>query len=177
IETYFKDVKTNVPFGTMVDFANNMSNFSSDKFKTYTVPGEASMIDGVSYYIPDEKATKELRSQLNSSNLSGRKNVIPSAARGDLSIKVLNCTKINGLAANVQKQLNENGYDKVDVGNGDPREKSEILIKDESSRAFMENDLKIENIKKGISSKYDGNGTYDVVILLGKDFKNFGEMK
>lgn len=105
------------------------------------------------------------------------KNVIPSAARGDLSIKVLNCTKINGLAANVQKQLNENGYDKVDVGNGDPREKSEILIKDESSRAFMENDLKIDNIKKGISSKYDGNGTYDVVILLGKDFKNFGEMK
>ena len=89
----------------------------------------------------------------------------------------LNCTKINGLAANVQKQLNENGYDKVDVGNGDPREKSEILIKDESSRAFMENDLKIDNIKKGISSKYDGNGNYDVVILLGKDFKNFGEMK
>lgn len=41
----------------------------------------------------------------------------------------------------------------------------------------MENDLKIENIKKGISAKYDGNGTYDVVILLGKDFKNFGEMK
>ncbi len=81
------------------------------------------------------------------------------------------------LFANVQKQLNENGYDKVDVGNGDSREKSEILIKDESSRAFMENDLKIDNIKKGISSKYDGNGNYDVVILLGKDFKNFGEMK
>ena len=79
--------------------------------------------------------------------------------------------------ASIDEQLNENGYDKVDVGNGDPREKSEILIKDESSRAFMENDLKIENIKKGISSKYDGNGTYDVVILLGKDFKNFGEMK
>ena len=142
-----------------------------------TLPGEGKYVGNVSYYIPDEKATKELKSQLNSSNLSGRKNVIPSAARGDLSIKVLNCTKINGLAANVQKQLNENGYDKVDVGNGDPREKSEILIKDESSRAFMENDLKIESIKKGISSKYDGNGTYDVVILLGKDFKNFGEMK
>ena len=60
IETYFKDVKTNVPFGTMVDFANNMSNFSSDKFKTYTVPGEASMIDGVSYYIPDYEATWDI---------------------------------------------------------------------------------------------------------------------
>ncbi len=60
IETYFKDVKTNVPFGTMVDFANNMSNFSSDKFKTYTVPGEASMIDGISYYIPDYEATWDI---------------------------------------------------------------------------------------------------------------------
>ena len=32
-------------------------------------------VGNVSYYIPDEKATKELKSQLNSSNLSGRKNV------------------------------------------------------------------------------------------------------
>ncbi len=43
-----------------------------------TLPGEGKYVGNVSYYIPDEKATKELRSQLNSSNLSGRKNVIPS---------------------------------------------------------------------------------------------------
>lgn len=60
IETYFKDVKTNLPFSTMVEFANSMSNFSSDKFKTYTVPGEASMIDGISYYIPDYEATWDI---------------------------------------------------------------------------------------------------------------------
>lgn len=60
IETYFKDVKTNLPFSTMVEFANSMSNFSSDKFKTYTVPGEASMIDGISYYIPDYPATWDI---------------------------------------------------------------------------------------------------------------------
>lgn len=38
-----------------------------------TLPGEGKYVGNVSYYIPDEKATKELRSQLNSSNLSGRK--------------------------------------------------------------------------------------------------------
>lgn len=172
-----KNIETNIPLDVTVAYGLKGLETDKNNIKMMTLPGEGKYVGNVSYYIPDEKATKELRSQLNSSNLSGRKNVIPSAAREDLSIKVLNCTKINGLAANVQKQLNENGYDKVDVGNGDPREKSEILIKDESSRAFMENDLKIDNIKKGISSKYDGNGTYDVVILLGKDFKNFGEMK
>ncbi|MDZ5253073.1 LCP family protein [Clostridium sp. LIBA-8841] len=172
-----ENIETDLPLDVTVAYGLKALETDSSNIQMVTLPGEGKYIGDVSYYIPDEKATKELKSELNSSDLSGRKNVIPSLAREELSIKVLNCTKINGLAGNVQKQLSENGYPKVDVGNGESREESQILIKDESSRAFMENDLKIKDIKKGIPSKYDSNGTYDVVILLGKDFKNFGEMQ
>lgn len=177
VDVLNKNIETDLPLDVTVAYGLKALETDSSNIQMVTLPGEGKYVGDVSYYIPDEKATKELKSELNNSDLSGRKNVIPSLAREELSIKVLNCTKINGLAANVQKELNENGYPKVDVGNGESRETSQILIKDESSRVFMENDLKIKDIKKGIPSKYDSNGNYDVIILLGKDFKNFGEMQ
>lgn len=60
IESYFKYVKTNIPLSVMLDFARNISNFSSDKFTNYTVPGVANDIDGTSYYIPDYEKTWDL---------------------------------------------------------------------------------------------------------------------
>ena len=60
VQTYLSYVKTNVPLKTIVDFASNMSEFSSDKFKTYTVPGIPEYIDEVSYYIPNYEKTWEI---------------------------------------------------------------------------------------------------------------------
>lgn len=60
IESYFKYVKTNIPLSVMLDFAQNISNFSSDKFQTYTVPGVPDDIAGTSYYIPDYEKTWQL---------------------------------------------------------------------------------------------------------------------
>ncbi|MGG5462765.1 LCP family protein [Clostridium sp. B9] len=170
-----KNIETNLPLDVIVAYGMKGLEMNSSDIEMTTLPGEGRYVGNVSYYIEDEKATQELRNELNSSDLSGRKNVIPSMAREDLSIKVLNCTKINGLAGGVQKELNENGYPKVDVGNGEERDTSQILIRNESSRTFMENDLRIEDIKKGIPSKYDSDNNYDIIIFLGKDFKNFGE--
>lgn len=60
IESYFKYVKTNIPLSVMLDFAQNILNFSSDKFQTHTVPGVADEIGGTSYYIPDYEKTWQL---------------------------------------------------------------------------------------------------------------------
>ena len=60
VEAYFKDVKTNLPMATILDMTSKISNFSSDKFSTYTVPGTPKMIDGVSYYMPDFEKTWEI---------------------------------------------------------------------------------------------------------------------
>ena len=60
VETYFKSVKTNIPLKTMLEIASKISNFSSEKFTTYTVPGVPDMIGGISYYIPDYEKTWEI---------------------------------------------------------------------------------------------------------------------
>ena len=60
VETYLKYVKTNIPLSIMMDFAKNISNFSSENMKTYTVPGDAQYIDEVSYYIPDYEKTWDI---------------------------------------------------------------------------------------------------------------------
>lgn len=172
-----KNIETNLPLDVIVAYGMQALKMDTSNIEMTTLPGEGRYVGEVSYYIEDPKAIQKLKNELNSSDLRGRKNVIPSMAREDLSIKVLNCTKIKGLAAGVQSELNENGYPKVDIGNGEERETSQVLIRNESSRTFMENDLRIKDIKKGIPSKYDSDNNYDIIIFLGKDFKNFGETK
>lgn len=44
----------------IVDMVKSIPNFSSDKVDTFIVPGEAAMINRISYYIPDERGTWDI---------------------------------------------------------------------------------------------------------------------
>lgn len=63
ITNYIKYVKTNLPMNAMFDLAGHINKFSSDKMTTHTVPGMATMIDGVSYWIPDYQKTWDIVDQ------------------------------------------------------------------------------------------------------------------
>lgn len=169
------NVETDIPLEVLVSYGMEGIKVDSNNIEMITLPGEGKYVGNVSYFIEDKKATEELKSQLKSSD---SKEGSPSKiSRNDLSIKVLNCTKINGLAGIVEKELKEKGYSKVDIGNGVERATSQILIREESARGFMENDMNIKDIEEGIPSKYDKNNSYNVIIFLGKDYKDFGETK
>ena len=60
ISSYIKYVKTNIPMPVMMDMVKNIDKFSSDKVENYIVPGEESTINGISYYIPDERETWDI---------------------------------------------------------------------------------------------------------------------
>lgn len=60
ITNYLKYVKTNLPMPIMMDLANNVKVFSSDKVSTYMVPGHEQTIYATSYYIPDFEKTLKL---------------------------------------------------------------------------------------------------------------------
>lgn len=60
ISSYIKYVKTNLPMSAIVDMVKSIPNFSSDKVDTFIVPGEAAMINRISYYIPDERGTWDI---------------------------------------------------------------------------------------------------------------------
>lgn len=106
-------------------------------------------------------------------NVQGTK--IDSLSRDELAIKVYNCTKIKGLANDAKMSLDSKGYIRVDTGSSNELKKTKIYIKSEQSRIFIKNDLNIDNIEVEIPTKYDPEKQYDVVILLGKDYKKIGE--
>lgn len=169
------NVEIDISLETLVSYGMGGIKVNSNNIEMVTLPGEGKYIGNVSYFIEDEKATKELQNDLNKSNST--ENIPSKLSRNDLSIKVLNCTKINGLAGIVEKELESKGYSKVDVGNGAERETSKILVREAGAKGFMENDMNIKDIEEGIASKYDKDNCYNVIIFLGKDYKDFGEIK
>lgn len=60
LSSYIKYVKTNLPMSAMVNLVKSIPNFSSDKVKTFVVPGNGSYINNISYYIPDERGTWDI---------------------------------------------------------------------------------------------------------------------
>lgn len=102
---------------------------------------------------------------------------VKSLSRDELAIKVYNCTKIKGLAANAQLAFKDKGYTRIDTGSSEELKKSKIYIRSEEAKLFIENDFDIDNIEVGIPTKYDAEEQYDVVIVLGKDYKKIGEMQ
>ena len=60
LSSYIKYVKTNLPMSAMVNLVKSIPNFSSDKVKTFVVPGNGAYINNISYYIPDERGTWDI---------------------------------------------------------------------------------------------------------------------
>lgn len=60
IDTYFKNVETNIPLKLMAKGALSAKNINVDSMETATIPGAGQMIGGVSYWIHDGEKTDEL---------------------------------------------------------------------------------------------------------------------
>lgn len=60
IKTYYDYVDTNIPMTTILKGASFKKEDVTDNLNTYTIPGEARMINGGSYYVYEEEATEEL---------------------------------------------------------------------------------------------------------------------
>lgn len=100
---------------------------------------------------------------------------INALSRSELTIKVYNCTKIKGLASEVQLNLYDKGYKRIEIGSSGELKKTKIYIKNDQSGIFIKNDFDIDKVEVGIPNKYDSEQQYDIIILLGKDYKKIGE--
>lgn len=49
--------------------------------------------------------------------------------KSEIKIKVLNGTKVNGLAADCERKLKEMGYSNIVTGNGERRELTKVRLK------------------------------------------------
>ena len=165
------NIETNMSPTEILSYGLKFINIKKENMAMITAAGTPKTIHGESFLIFDKNANKDILSSLSSA--STNKNISVNTSKNDIRIKILNATKINGLAANTMEELNNAGYTKIDTGNIELTDKSIMLSNDNDKLNTVKQDLNIKNSdKKENKTEYKD---YDVIIILGKDFKEFGE--
>ena len=165
------NIETNMPSTKILSYGLKFMNIKKENMTMVTAAGTPKTINGESFLIFDKNANKDIISSLSSSAVS--KNISVNTSKDDIRIKILNGTKISGLAAKAKSELNKAGYTKIDTGNTELDDKSIILANDNDKLKTIEEDLNIKNSdEKENKTEYND---YDVIIILGKDFETFGK--
>lgn len=164
------NVETNMSPFAIIKYGIKFMTVDKDDISMTTAAGTPKMINGQSFLVFDKNANKNIFSQTASS--SGNVNKA-EGNRTDIKVKILNATKINGLAAELKETMNNLGYTKVDTGNTELSDKSIILTNDKDMLKVIQSDIDIK--KSGKKDDKDEYRDYDVIIILGKNYKKFGE--
>lgn len=160
------NVETNMPSFKVLKYMISFLTINKDDISMVTAEGTPKMINGQSYLIFDKNANKNILSSgiVKNSNVS-------NTSKANLKIKILNGTKINGLAGKLKTEMMNYGYSKIDTGNTSLSDKSMITSDNDDYIKTLQGDLNIKNRgKKDSKLEYKD---YDVVIILGKDYKNY----
>ncbi|SFC30551.1 LCP family protein [Clostridium uliginosum] len=162
------NIETNMPGSRVISYGLKFMRINSKNMTMKTAQGVPKTINGESFLVFDKNSNKDLITSLSSSGGSTE-----DLSKKDITVKILNATKINGLAAGLKQQLNNLGYRRIDTGNIEIRDDSVILSNNEVIIKMLTEDLNVEkHEEKPEKAEYKD---YDIVIILGKDFKNFGE--
>lgn len=165
------NIETNMSPFKIISYGLKFMNLKKGNITMAIAAGTPKTIHGESFLVFDKNGNKNIIGSLSSASTS--KNVSINISKDDIKIKVLNGTKINGLAAKAMQQLKNAGYSKIDTGNTEVTEKSTILSNDSEKLKIVDQDLNIKNDdKKDTRTEYKD---YDVIIILGKDYASLGE--
>ncbi len=162
-----KYIQTDMNEDAIINYGKCIFKIKKENFKVTTLNVYPKYIGNISYVVFDktknEKIIKDFTDSVSNFN---------NLSKDSVSIKIINSTKIKGLATELKNQLENNGYTRIDVASSDlENSKSEIQIKDVKYKALISNNIKI---KKYVELPTDEK-IYDVIIILGKDYKKFGE--
>lgn len=165
------NVETNMSSFAIIKYAFKFMTVSKDDISMLTAAGTPKTINGQSFLVFDKDSNRDLISQLSSSGVSTSAD--SGISKDSIKIKILNATKINGLAAGLKTSMSNLGYTKIDTGNTELDDKTTILTNNKSMLKTIQKDLDIK--RSGKKDDKDEYRDYDVIIILGKDFKKFGE--
>ena len=165
INAFADNMETNIPGYKIIPYGLKYLIHSSN-MNMATLSGDLRNIGGQSYVVYNESYNSQIINALGE-NAEPSNN---SSENYNMRIKVLNGTKISGLAGKVKDSLVANGYSKVDIGNAVETDESVILSNDKSSAKHIKKVADISKVsKKEQKSEYD---EYDVIIIIGSDYDN-----
>jgi len=161
-------VDTNMTVSELLYLAQELKGIGGENIELHILPGKPQTINGISYWIVDEEKASELIASV----FGGHSEL------GNTTVEVLNGTGKKGLATNVAKTLERNGFRVVKVSNADSFSytRSLIIFNPESQEGAQEiahilgtADMKPAEGQKGASSS-------DIVVIVGKDYTQEGEL-
>ena len=125
LKTFFKYIKTNASISDAVKYASALKSLDTNNIQTYTLPGNAGYVGGISGYKVNEeeleplvydifeKPISEITTDDGSTDSSTDTEVIKSY---DKSIQVLNGGYTNGMASQISTMLSGKGYTVDSIG-------------------------------------------------------------
>lgn len=169
-----ENVETNMTPMKIFKYGFKFMLSGKDNISMTTINGIPKTIGGQSYLIFDKNQNKDLIVSLGGGATSASQNKSSSSEAGSsIRVKILNGTKINGLAGKLKDSLTNVGYTKIDTGNTELSDKSEILTNSKDSLSMIQESINIKKSdKKPDKAEYKD---YDVIIILGNDYKKFLE--
>lgn len=165
-----KHVTTNMQPDDMLKYAYKFVKLDKSKVSMSTLKGTTPTIEGVSYFVYDEKENKQLLSVLRGETTSTQiEQAEVKLDKSNVKIQVLNGTNKSGLAAALAEKLNGQGFKNITTGNGTKAQNSKITLYGigGSLISTVKNEFKIENIE----TNKQKSGNFDIIILLGENYK------
>ena len=159
-----KDVVTNMGGSEILSAA--LTLLKCDSISMHTLEGKSEYLYGKSFLVVDKESNRELLDSLKSGNTLDN-----PLDRETYKIKVLNGTRVNGLAGNLQVELEKLGYKEIFTGNYNKLEKSIILSNNEELSKQLRSETGINRSDKNKEDEYKD---YDAVIIIGEDYLVFG---
>lgn len=167
IKIFYKYVETDISLTDALKYVNYVDKIDMDKVTMETLPGAGQYISGVSYYICDQDATRELVDQLfyttvtDTADTDGEQ----TSSKG-LTIEVQNGGNITGLAAAYAEKLEQSGYTVAEPANysGTQTAQTRILVKSAGVGADLVPYFADAKVETAPSSIPDG---VDICIILG----------
>ncbi|GFP77251.1 LCP family protein [Clostridium fungisolvens] len=158
-------IETDIPPKTLLALGKEGMSLKKENVKMYTLKGVPRTIDNISYLIYDKEANSDIIGLISGQKVTESNGGVPKSS---LKIKILNATKVQGLASKCMKDLEAKGYKDIEIGNAKEANKSEVQLSNQNLKNTISNDININ--KFSTLGKNDEN--FDIIIILGKDYKN-----
>lgn len=176
LNTVSDSLDTNMDVNQMIKYSTQLVKLGKEDITMTALQGVPRDINKESFIIYDREMNLDILESLRSGEVTiNRENDIETDTglnKANLRIMVLNGTKINGLAGDLQTELYNLGYGIVETGNSEPQDKSVIMSENKEVKNLLKTDTEIKKMSKISDSDYEN---YDAVIVLGKDYNLFGE--
>ena len=173
MQIFKENVKMNFNGEEILSYLGKIPSLNKENINIVSLPGEGKYIGKVSYFVADEKKTKELMNEYFSADkdLVNYKLVNP-AKNSFIKVEVVNASSIDkdmvNVAEVVSKNLENHGFNVVSSYNSDRiKDKSELV--DHNAKYASD---EIKKIYSSLPVKNDENdkAEVDVTVYIGNDF-------